>query len=39
MGKVRLTEKGRRWRDYCITFVLLFVFLAVMGYVGYVEGL
>jgi len=36
---MRLTEKGRRWRDYTITFIGLFVFLAAMGYVGYVEGL
>jgi hypothetical protein len=36
---MRLTEKGRRWRDYFITLIGLFVFLTIMGYVGYVEGL
>lgn len=36
---MRLTEKGRRWRDWTITFIGLMVFLAIMGYVGYVEGL
>lgn len=36
---MRLTEKGRRWRDWTITFIALMVFLTVMGYVGYVEGM
>lgn len=36
---MRLTEKGRRWRDTTLTFIGLFVFLAIMGYIGYVEGL
>ena len=36
---MQLTEKGRRWRDWTITFVGLFTFMAIMGYIGYVEGL
>jgi len=36
---MRLTEKGRRWRDNATTYSALAMFLVVMGYVGYVEGL
>lgn len=36
---MKLTAKGRRWRDNTITITGMAVFFTVMAYVGYVEGL
>ena len=36
---MRLTDKGRRWRDNTITITGMAVFITVMAYVGYVEGM
>jgi hypothetical protein len=36
---MRLTDKGRRWRDNTITITVMAVFITVMAYAGYVEGL
>lgn len=39
MSRVRLTAKGKRWRDNTLIAIGMAVFLVVMGYVGYLEGL
>lgn len=36
---IRLTAKGRRWRNNAITITGMTIFITAMGYVGYVEGL
>lgn len=39
MSNWKLTAKGRRWRNNAIAITGMTIFIVLMAYVGYVEGL